>query len=128
MRKATKASIAAQAKNVENRVARYLWGDDHLRDWKEDHDVSGPDYCGRTWFVEVKNWAWPAGPKRLWTILDEALTQARSYTDGGPGLEYSCSVLVPPRTQIEDALVMYVDYGIPGIITLRQFKETVLCV
>lgn len=130
MRKATRASIAAQAKKVENRVSRYLWGEDHLRDWKDDNDVSGLDCTGMIWFVEVKNWAWPAGPQKLWTVLYNALDQAQGYADKwklhNEGQAYACSVLLPLYTQDPYALVMYGDRELPRIITLEQFKKAVL--
>ena len=133
-RKANKSSIAACAKKAENRVAKYLWGEDALRDWKEDHDLSGLDANGDTWLIEVKNWAWPAGPERMVVIQLAALEQAEKHiTD--PLFEHACSVLIPSKTTVESALVMYrecdadaggVRTGPLRIVTLKLFKETVL--
>lgn len=118
---AKRQSICQRSKRVETRVARYLWGPEAARDWKEQHDIRGEDADGNTWTGEVKSYAWPAGPKRLWAILMAAFEQATGYER-----DRRFSVLVPTGASVEDALVMYPDCGVPVIVTLRQFRATVL--
>ncbi len=109
------------SQRVENRVARYLWGSDACRDWKEQHDIRGEDANGNTWVGEVKSYAWPAGPKRLWAMLMAAYDQATGYE-----AERRFSVLVPTHSSVEDALVMYPNCGEPVVVTLRRFRAKVL--
>lgn len=118
---AKRSSTLRRSKVAENRVAKYLWGDEHLRDWKEAHDLSGPDADGRRWIGEVKNLAWPSGAKDLWSKLTKALHQAGGYSN------LCFAVLVPVSTSITDALVMYYAEGQRVVIPLWQFRKQVLC-
>jgi hypothetical protein len=117
---ATRSSINTRAKRAETRVARYLWGPDACRDWKEVHDLSGPDADGRLWIGEVKSHTWPAGPRALWTKLSAAFAQALGYA------ERCFAVLVPAGASIADGLVMYAVGGRPVVVTLAQFRSDVL--
>lgn len=123
-RKATKSSIRRCASHAENRVSMFLWGE--YRDWKDDHDKKGLDADGITWTCEVKNWAWPRGIKRLWHVLEAALTQAMKY-DESPLKNCCFAVLIPPGTEVEYALVMHFNQQHRRVLTtLQEFKETVL--
>ena len=123
---ATRRNINIRSKRAENRVSKYLWG--HLRDWKEQHDVYGPDCYSRDWTGEIKNHSIKGkGLKGIYTILQNALEQVLGL--GFP--ERLCfAVLIPPGCKVEDAFVLRLD---PDPIvnyyvmeTLKQFKENII--
>lgn len=118
---AKKSSIRDRANNAENRVCKYVWGE--YRDWKEDHDKKGLDGNGNLWTCEVKNYAWRTGPKTLWTLLSNALEQAKKYDDTQ---SHSFSVYIPKNAEVQDSLVMYEMDGSAVITTLELFKINVL--
>jgi len=117
VRRATRASILRQSKQAENRVARYIWGPQATRDWKDDHDLSGPDAEGMRWVGEVKSHAWPSGPGAVWGLLLAALRQAEKHSQTA----FAC--FIPPSCQPQRALVMYRSGGRPVVVTLRDFRE-----
>lgn len=115
----TKANLLRRSKVAETRVARFLWGPYVTRDWKDDHDVSGPDAEGNTWIGEVKSKAWPAGPQMLLTILRDAFAQAEKHS------ERAFAVVIPPGCEAEHALCMFRLMGEPVTGTLGQFKRMI---
>lgn len=118
---AKRSSILQRSKIAENRVSKYLWGEEHYRNWEQRHDVSGVDSFGSEWYGEVKNCQWPSGPKALWSILYNALKQVQGVTEENA----RCfSVFIPVSISIESALVMYWVEDLTTIIEpLRQFKD-----
>lgn len=117
---AKRSSINARSKKAEQKVVRYICDDDQaLRSWKEDFDLAVIGECNVRWTIEVKNWEFPAGPAGVWTLLSNALDQAETY--GNPAC---CAVLIPPRCQPKDALVMETDplQGIRIVMPLSAFK------
>ena len=117
---ATRSSTLKRSKAAENRVSRYLWGPDHLRDWKEDYDLSGPDADGRVWVGEVKNYAWASGPGQLYGLMLAALEQAEKHSDRA----FAC--YIPKNCQPEAALVMHRVNGQPVIVPAREFRAQTL--
>ena len=117
---ATRASVLQRSKKVETRVAKYLWGEDAARDWKDDYDVSGDDADGRRWIGEVKSYAWPSGSARLLSILGAALEQAEKHSDR------AFSILVPTNCEVANALVMLRREGIPVVMGAQAFRGSVL--
>ena len=127
-----RTSILARSKRVENRVARYIWGPEALRDWKDTQDVSGLDAHLNLWVGEVKSYKWPAGPVRLWTILHDALLQAEGnlsgveHPDKASGAPMGFAVLVPKGCETKDALVMFRREADPIVTTLQWFRDSLL--
>lgn len=117
-----KSSTLARSKKAENRMSKYLWGDDHYRDWKEEHDISGLDADGEMWWGEVKNAQWPSGPGGLQTLLDAAWEQVIGYGDG----EHVFVAYLPPHASAGDALILHRRQNCRVIVTAREFREDVL--
>lgn len=117
---AKRTSVLARSKIAETRVARFLWGPDAARDWKELHDVSGPDAEGRIWIGEIKSHAWPIGPLSLWSLMTAALEQAEKQSN------FAFAVLIPPHCEEEAALCMRRISGQPVIEPLLDFKQRVI--
>ena len=113
---ATRQSTLIRSKRAETRVAKFLFGPDARRDWKDDHDLSGEDADGNRWIGEVKNHAWPAGPKTLWDLLEKALLQAEKHSNR------AFAVYIPKSASIEDGLVMIRMNDSLVIKTLREFQ------
>ena len=119
---AKRQSISARAKKAENRVVRYLFGADKFRDWKDERDIHGDVYAGddadgQEWVGECKNYAWPAGPKRMWSILFAALEQCEGYSTR------AFAVFIPVHCEVADALVMWRHSGIPIVTTAESFRD-----
>jgi hypothetical protein len=117
MRQATRQSILTQSKRAETRVARYLWGPKATRDWKDAHDLSGPDAEGQRWVGEVKSHAWATGPGAVWGLLLAALEQAEKHAHRA----FAC--YIPPHCEPEKALVTYRVMGRPVVVPLRDFRQ-----
>lgn len=111
---AKRTSILQRSKRAETRVAKYLWGPEARRDWKDDHDLSGLDADGNLWIGEVKSIRWPGGPAAVWTLLVAALEQAEKHSDR------AFAVYIPPHCEPENALAMVRNAGAPGIVTLEE--------
>lgn len=119
--------MAKTHKRTERLVAQFLGG---TRDWKELHDCSVADAYNRTWIIEVKSQAWPAGPGGLWTILDAARQQVMSAMQR-EGLTaedwcYPCVVYWPTRCPHDGSAVAYAPVGAHGqwvVMPLWQFRD-----
>lgn len=102
-------SINANAKQIENRVSRYLF--ERLRDWKEHHDISCGDLIGEVKQADydtVKNSGGVLG------ILRKALKQC----EGVCGERTPFAVLHIKNTKIETAYVL-----VAGVVTdLKTFR------
>ena len=110
-------NILSRSKTAENRVVRYLFGEDATRDWKETHDISGVDSEGATWIGEVKNYTWVTGCGTLWTLMYSAFEQAQGYS------ERSFAIYIPKNASVENALVMFKMNGIPVVVSADVFKS-----
>ena len=110
-------NILSRSKAAENRVVRYLFGEDATRDWKETHDISGVDSEGNTWIGEVKNYTWVTGPATLWTLLYSAFEQAEGYS------QKCFAIYIPKNAKVENALVMVRMNSIPVVMSAEAFKN-----
>ena len=123
-----RSSINARSKVAENRVSQYLWGS--YRDWKDQHDISGPDKYGNVWYGEVKNWEWVSGPRGLWTILKKAYAQVEKATveilKDHVGYPLIFAVFLPKHCEVEDAIVIRMNAEDVCIQTLKDFKKLVI--
>lgn len=111
------SNILSRSKTAENRVVRYLFGEDATRDWKETHDISGVDSEGNTWIGEVKNYTWVTGCGTLWTLMYSAFEQAQGYS------ERSFAIYIPKNASVENALVMFKMLNTPVIVSAETFKK-----
>lgn len=120
-RNATKQSINRLSKVAERRVVKYLWGADAQRDWKEEHDISGPDHEGNVWIGEVKNQQYRPGPRANRKLLEAAFAQACKHDT-----TRRFAVHIPPGCQVEDAEVLTIVQSCQRRMSLQQFKFEVL--
>lgn len=119
--------MARTHKRTERLVARFLGGN---RDWKELHDCSVAGAHNRRWIVEVKSQAWPAGPGRLWTVLDAAREQIISAMER-EGLTaedgcYPCVVYWPTHCPHDGSALAYYRDPTTGhwcVSSLSEFRE-----
>jgi hypothetical protein len=123
---ATRSSILQRSKKAENKVCRYLFGKDSIRDWAEQNDIHGILYTtegpeGETFCGEIKNMEWVAGAARLWSLMSAALEQAEGYN------ERAFAVYLPVYCSVEDALVMFRMNGMQVITNAATFKEKMCC-
>jgi hypothetical protein len=130
---AKRQSIAARAKKAENRIARFLWGDAHLRDWESRWDVSGPSRSSNVLVGEVKDWKW-GGPQHMWTILIQAYKQVQDALPfAAEQMRLSTSQLIPfavylpPNCLTEHAITYWIDEtDTVRINSLQAFRDEVV--
>lgn len=77
---AKRRSILAHSKRVENKVARFLFGPQARRAWKEDWDILWRAPEGDWWLVEVKATSEQRAGAVI-RLLREALLQATAYRE-----------------------------------------------
>jgi hypothetical protein len=103
-----RTSTLARSKDVENRVARYLWGESALRTWEAREDIRNDEL---RLVGEVKSYqlATVTNSGGVYAVLYSALLQVTTAINDDPGLSGYApfSVLVVPRQKLERALVMF---------------------
>ncbi len=139
---ATKLSILQRSKRVETEVARYFWpqhDEDEtgsVRDWKELWDCSGLGFNGQLIVCEVKSWKWKAGPKGVWSLLENAWDQLfcacmkvwpralpdKSGLDESQLEPWEVVVYKPTGSQVENALCYFDFHGQMVTMPASQFR------
>jgi len=134
---ATKLSILQRSKRVESEVARYFWPDTEpdeqgsIRDWKELWDCSGLGFDGQLIVCEVKSWKWRAGPKGIWSLLENAHYQLFVATQKVWARDDYCEktkpwevvVYKPTGSQVENAICYFDFHGQMVAMPAHQFKQ-----
>ena len=118
---AKRESIHVRSQRTENRMARYLFGPEAIREWKEEHDIRGDDAFGEVWIGEVKSTAWPSAPGAMWTHLHKAFAQACRY-----GSERVFAAWLPKGCEVRNAAVMYRERGLAVAVSAQAFRADVL--
>lgn len=126
---ANRSSILARSKQVEAEFVRFLWPDHSadesgsVRDWKDRHDFSGPDYNGNPIFGEAKSGGWVTGPRSLWTLLHLAYQQLEDAL-AAQGLKGQMVVGYKPLySNIKDAVCLTMVSGLLTVMDAQTFKD-----
>jgi hypothetical protein len=113
----TRASTLRRSKVAENKVIRYFAGEQALRSWKDEWDISLKDHEGNIWTGEVKAHEWPASPGRFVALMHKALEQAEGYN-----ARFAFACYAPKGSEAKSWMVCVRAQGVPVIVTADTFR------